>query len=124
MSNDSVVYIETFKIDTVILPGETIYKSIPVDVLKYDTIIEYRSKTSSAKIESKSGILSFTSVCDSLEKLVISTQSKLERLSKSSINKQVVQKKVKGVPWWYKASFFLVIAAVVIWLIKRYLKFI
>lgn len=125
-SSDSIVYIERTTIDTVKFPADTIYRSFPITVFQTDTIIEYRKGRASAKIQSNSGILYVTTKCDSLQKLVLSTQIELKELSKVNHSKVVIKTKVKEIKWWYKASLWIVIVLLVFWLgktvVKMYLK--
>lgn len=120
MSSDSIVYIERTTIDTVKIPADTIYKSFPLTVFKTDTIIEYRTGRASSKVQSQSGVLYVTTKCDSLQELVLSTQSELKQLSQLTHTKEVV--KTTEVPWWYKASLFLVVIYIIGFIIKTIFK--
>ena len=122
VSSDSVVYIERTTIDTVKFPADTIYQSYPISVFIHDTVIEYRKGRASSIIQSNSGVLSVTTKCDSLEKLVLSTQTELKELTRVNSTKEVRESKTKEIPWWYKASFWLVLIAIVFLVIKRVIK--
>ncbi len=118
-SSDSIVYIERTTIDTVRIPSEGFSQSYPKSFFSRDTVIICRSGRASSRIESNKGVLNVTTKCDSLEKLVLSTQTELKELSKQSHTKEVIEKTTKHVPWWYKASLWLVLIAIVLLIIKK-----
>lgn len=122
VSSDSIVYIERTTIDTVRFPADTIYQSYPLSVFVYDTIIKYKTGRASSIIQSNGGVISVITKCDSLEKLVLSTQTELKEFSKVNNSKEVNKTKIKEIPWFYRASFWLVLIVTISLIIKRVIK--
>lgn len=129
IKKDSIVYIDRVKVDTVKIPAEVIEVQVPLEVFKTDTVLVYNKGRVSTKLVSNNGVLNFNTRCDSLEKLVLSTEKILikerkakDKLIEKSKSKEVI---VKSVGWYYKASLFIVIAiicGVIIYLLIKYIN--
>ncbi len=127
-SHDSVVIKEVVRVDTIRLAADSVMITTPVYSLQHDTIIKYRSRNASLKVEVTNGQLKATANCDSLERLVLSYEKsntayhKAETKGFHSDKLKIVQ----TVPWYYKASFWiliiLTITGLIILFFKTYLK--
>lgn len=88
---DSVSYTEKVKIDTIKIPGERIEIELPCDQIKPQSSAKGRAKI---KAEPKGNGYIVVLSCDSIEKLVISKNSEIYRLSellKESQKKETLQ---------------------------------
>ncbi len=111
VSNDSIIYIERVQVDTIKFPSDTIYKVFPLTTFLHDTIIEYRQGRASGSVQSKFQSLYITANCDSLERLVLSKQTEIQRLSKTNKEVKEVIKIKKEIPRIYKMSLWFTIIA-------------
>lgn len=86
---DSISYVERVKIDTIKIPGEKIEIELPCDELRPQTSARGRTNV---KAEPKGNGYVITASCDSIEKIVISKDREINRLSEAlkAINKQIV----------------------------------
>ena len=123
---DSVVYIDRVKIDTIKIPSEVLKVSVPLEVLRVDTVKTYQKGRITTKVVYRDGILNVDTRCDSLEKLVISTEKTLlklkhrqEQLVHQSDSKEVIIKEVK---WYYKGSLWIVIIFICFYVGKTIIK--
>lgn len=125
-SRDSIVYIDKVVVDTIRIPSETLEIQVPVEVLKTDTVMVYKNGRASTKVVYRDGVLNLNTRCDSLEKLVLSTEKIL--IKERQRNTQLTEKNqsrevmVRPVRWYYKAAFWVVMALVAFWLCKTALK--
>ncbi|MCT4580835.1 MAG: hypothetical protein N4A35_05400 [Flavobacteriales bacterium] len=126
VKQDSVVYIDRVKIDTIKIPSEVIKVQVPYEVFKTDTVIIYQKGRAQTKIKSHNGLLSLDMRCDSLEKLVLSTEKLVlkqrnenDRLIERSRHKEII---VNPVKWYYKASLFIVVALLIVLLLFLFIK--
>lgn len=75
---DSISYVERIKIDTLKIPGEKVQIELPCDQIKPQSSVQGRAKV---EAEPKgNGYIVYVS-CDSIEKLVISKNIEINRLS-------------------------------------------
>lgn len=75
---DSISYVERTKIDTIKIPGERVEIELPCDQIKPQSSAQGRAKV---KAEPKGNGYVVVLTCDSIEKLVISKDREIFRLS-------------------------------------------
>lgn len=116
---DSVYVEKTMQIDTVFFPADTVKIGVPITRLLHDTIIIQKGERSAVKLEVSNHRLTATGICDSLQKLVISTQEKINRLqsTKSSYTHNLSSERVKHIPWYYKTAFWLCLGLLILFLL-------
>lgn len=76
---DSTRYVETVRVDTLRIPGDTVQVSIPWYIFKTDTIVRWKSGRAEIVAESLGGQMKLRATCDSLEHLVSHYQTVIER---------------------------------------------
>jgi hypothetical protein len=98
---DSISYVERVIIDTLKIPGDKIEIEIPCNELKSQSFSKGRAKV---KLEPKGNGYTVIVTCDSIEKLLLSKQREIFRLSDSL--KQSNARKDVGLSQWQ--SFWIV----------------
>ncbi|MEO6176770.1 MAG: hypothetical protein ABIP27_16585 [Flavobacterium circumlabens] len=83
---DSVSYIDRIKVDTIRIPGETVTMKLPCDQLKPQSSAQGRANV---KAEPKGDGYVVVFTCDSIEKLVISKNREIYRLSQELKNSNI-----------------------------------
>ena len=125
---DSVVIHEIVKVDTIRIPADSVIVQVPIVQLEHDTIIKYRSRSASVKMEVDHGQLRVTANCDSLERLVLSYEKLNTNYHRNVARKTHSEKLsvIQRVPWFYRASLWILIILLVVGaiglVIKLYLK--
>jgi hypothetical protein len=113
---DSISYIERLRVDTVVIPGDTVQVSVPVMVDCPDgakpeikqTVINTEGKRSSIHIKiDSSGQLTASADCDALQQLVFTKDTQIKQLesdkdSLSQTSKTTITIQVKYIPKAYK----------------------
>ena len=92
---DSVRIIERVIVDTIRIPAEEIISVIPITVFKHDTVIFYKQGRAQTRIVYKSGKLHLNTRCDSLERLILSTQKELIHISRQNESKKQISESNK-----------------------------
>ncbi|QSW90695.1 hypothetical protein J0383_07765 [Flavobacterium endoglycinae] len=77
---DSISYVERVKIDTLKIPGEKIQIELPCDQIKPQSSFQGRTKV---KAQPNGNGYIITASCDSIEKIVISKDREINRLSEA-----------------------------------------
>ncbi|MCV9929527.1 hypothetical protein OIU83_17835 [Flavobacterium sp. LS1R49] len=97
---DSISYVERVVVDTLRIPGDIISVNVPCDQLTNQSFSKGRAKV---KLEPKGNGYTITVSCDSIEKLILSKNIEINRLSKLIKDNT----KVIGLSIWQ--SFWIVI---------------
>lgn len=83
--SDSVVYVETLRVDTFRLAGETITRTIELECDEQGQVMPVadvdREGRASVAVSTKGNTLTVTANCDSLEQLLVSKDTRLSRMS-------------------------------------------
>lgn len=99
---DSISYVERVVIDTLRIPGDVISVKIPCDQLTNQSFSKGRAKV---KIEPKGNGYTLIVSCDSIEKLILSKNIEINRLS--NLLKDNTQTKVIELSKWQ--SFWIIV---------------
>lgn len=113
---DSISYIERVKVDTIKIPGDKIEINLPCDQIRPQSFAQGRGKV---KAEPKGNGYTVVFTCDSIEKLVISKDKEINRLSeqlKTSDAKKTIELSFWDT-FWIRIGKFLtgVLIAFIIW---------
>lgn len=111
---DSISYVERVIIDTLKIPGDKIVVQIPCDELKSQNFSKGRAKV---KVEPKGNGYVITASCDSIEKLLISKEKEIIRLSEKLKNSD--SQKVTGLTqlqsfWIVMGKIFMVVLIIIL----------
>jgi len=121
---DSIVFIETVKIDTFRVPADTITLTVPVTVLQRDTVIRFRTDRLKANLTVVNDHLNVECITDSLEHLIISKNKEIARYKANSFTQLTEVKKTKERPLfnWLAKLLLLALVSAVIYITITYFK--
>jgi hypothetical protein len=111
---DSISYVERVIVDTLKIPGDKIEIKIPCDDLKSQSFSKGRAKV---KVEPKGNGYVITASCDSIEKLLISKEKEIIRLSeklKSNDSQKVVGLTQLQSFWIVMGKIFMVLLIIIL----------
>lgn len=119
---DSISYVERVTIDTLRIPGEKVEIELPCDELRPQSSAQGRANV---KAEPKGNGYIVTASCDSIEKLVISKDRKIYRLTellKDSNVKETVELTFMQTFWIGagKLFIFLLLLVIIVKLLSRW----
>lgn len=106
--SDSVVYVDRTIVDTFRVPSETLEFLVPFEVLKVDTLIQFKNGRASTKLTYTNGNIKIDTKCDSLEKLVLRTEKYIKQ--QKSFQKSINSKSkiiTKPVRWYHKTALWV-----------------
>lgn len=123
-ATDSVVIKEVVKVDTVHIAADSVFVTVPLEVLRTDTVIKFKNQRSSVMLQVEKGNLKAIAHCDSLKRLVLSYENSISAYKKNTSEKHYSDKLkiVIPVPWYYKASFWILIIIIILGSIALVLK--
>lgn len=93
---DSVVVREVVRVDTLHIAGAETTIEVPVEVLRRDTVFVTRYRHAQARVSIQDGILTATATCDSLERLVLSYEREISRLTKQDSQSTYIEQKARA----------------------------
>ncbi len=122
--SDSIIYIETVKLDTVSFAKESFRMTIPEYL--HDTVVVYRKGRASAQIKYVDGRKELTASCDSISEIVIGKDIQITNLKSRLTDKnRVIETEVKppdrGGRWFFWIGMWASITVIAIKLINKYL---
>lgn len=132
---DSIVMVETVRVDTVRVAGETITRIIELECDEQGQVVpvaeQHRTGRASVSVSARGNALTVTANCDSLERLLVSRDTRISQLSETAeslLHTRDTQVRC-DVPWPYKAAawvaagYLILTVLWVVWkLFRTYLK--
>jgi len=132
---DSVVYVETARVDTFYTPAETIIELVELECDEEGNVREvadaFRKGRASVVVRVRDNVLTVEANCDSLTKLIVSKDILIDRLAERSEDYSYTKetKVTILIPWFYKmaawiaATYLFLTLLYIIWKVFRvYLK--
>lgn len=93
---DSIMVREVVRVDTLHIAGAQTTIEVPVEVLRRDTVFVTRYRHAQARVSIQDGILTATATCDSLERLVLSYEREINRLTKQASQSIYIEHKARA----------------------------
>jgi hypothetical protein len=116
---DSISYVEIIKIDTIKIPGEKIQIELPCDQLRPQSFVQGRANV---RAEPKGSVYIVTASCDSIEKIVISKDREINRLSKAlKISNREKTKELTFMQTFYIGAGMLFLLLIILFVVGKLL---